>query len=55
MKKQGKLSKKKHLSKEAFRKIMYKQDMWRVYKHSGKDKDYENPRTNLSLSINGFY
>ena len=30
MKKQGKLSKKKHLSKEAFKKIRYKQDMWRV-------------------------
>ena len=40
MKKQGKLSKKKHLSKEAFRKIRYKQNMWRVYKHTGKDKDY---------------
>ena len=31
MKKQGKRSKKKHLSKEAFRKIKYKQNMWRVY------------------------
>ena len=31
MKKQGKLSKKKHLSKEAFRKIRHKQDMRRVY------------------------
>ena len=41
MKKQGKLSKKKRLSKEAFRKIRYKQAMWRVYKHTGKDKDYE--------------
>ena len=35
MKKQGKRSKKKHLSKEAFRKIRYKQNMWRVYKHTG--------------------
>ena len=41
MKKQGKRSKKKHLSKEAFRKIIYKQDMWRVYKHTGNDKYYE--------------
>ena len=41
MKKQGKRSKKKHLSKEAFRKIRYKQNMWRVYKHTGKDKDYD--------------
>ena len=31
IKKQGKRSKKKHLSKEAFRKIRHKQNMWRVY------------------------
>ena len=37
MKKQGKRSKKKHLSK----KIRYKQDKWRVYKHTGRDNDYE--------------
>ena len=30
MKKQGKRSKKKHLSKEAFRNIRHKQNMWRV-------------------------
>ena len=41
IKKQGKRSKNKQLSKEAFRKIRYKQDMWRVYKHTGKDTDYE--------------
>ena len=41
MKKQGKRSNKKHLSKEAFRKIRHKQKMWRVYKHTGKDKDYD--------------
>ena len=41
MKKQGKRSKKKHLSKEAFRKIIYKQNLWRVYNHTGKDNDYE--------------
>ena len=41
MKKHGKRSKKKHLSKEAFRKIRYKQNMWRVYKHTGKDTDYD--------------
>ena len=41
MKKQGKRSKKKHLSKEAFRKIRHIQNMWRVYKHTGKDEDYE--------------
>ena len=41
MKKQGKRSKKKHLSKEAFRKIRHKQIMWRIYKHTGKDQYYE--------------
>ena len=38
MKKQGKRSKKKHLSKEAFRKIRYKQNMWQIYKHPGSIK-----------------
>ena len=49
MQKQGKRSKKKHLSKEAFRKIRYKQNMWRVYKHTGTDKDddaYKEAATN---------
>ena len=41
MKYQGKRSTKKHMSNEAFRKIRYKQDMWRVYKHLGKDNDYK--------------
>ena len=41
MKKQGKRSKKKHLSKEAFRTIIYKQDMWQVYKNTGKDEVYK--------------
>ncbi len=41
LKKQGERSKKKHLSKEAFRKIRYKQAMWRVYKHTRKDTGYE--------------
>ena len=40
MKKQGKRSKKKHLSIEAFRTIRHKQKMWRVYIHTGKDHDY---------------
>ena len=39
--KKWKQSKKKHLSKEPFRKIRYKQATWRVYKHTRKDKDYE--------------
>ena len=50
--KQGKRSKKKHLSKEAFRKIRYKQDMWRVYKHTGKDKDYEVYKEALNAATN---
>ena len=41
MKKQGNRSKKRHLSKEAFIKIRYKQNMWRVFKHTGKDTDYD--------------
>ena len=38
MKKQGNRSKKKYLSKEAFRKIRYKRNMWRVYQISKKYK-----------------
>ena len=52
MKKQGKRSKKKHLSKEAFRKIRYKQNRWRVYKHTGKDKDYEVYKEALNAATN---
>ena len=52
MKKQGKRSKKKHLSKEAFRKIRYEQNMWRVYKHTGKDKDYEVYKEALNAATN---
>ena len=52
MKKQGKRSKKKHLSKEAFRKIRYKQNMWRVYKHTGKDKDYDAYKEALFSATN---
>ena len=40
LKKQGKLSKKKHLSKEAIRKIKYKQTMWKTYRHNGSEEDY---------------
>ena len=50
MKKQGKRSKKKHLSKEAFRKI--RQNMWRVYKHTGKDKDYDAYNEALKTATN---
>ena len=52
MKKQGKRSKKKHLSKDAFKKIRYKQDMWRVYKHTGKDKDYDVYKEALNAATN---
>ena len=52
VKKQGKRSKKKHLSKEAFRKIRYKQNMWRVYKHTGKDKDYDAYKEALNAATN---
>ena len=53
MNKQGKRSKKKHLSKEAFRKIRhYKQNMWRVYKHTGKDEDYEVYKEALNAATN---
>ena len=52
IKKQGKRSKKKHLSKQAFKKIIYKQDMWRVYKHTGQDKDYEVYKEALNAASN---
>ena len=52
MKKQGKRSKKKHLSKEAFRKIRYKQNMSRVYKHTGMDKDYGAYKEALNAATN---
>ena len=40
LKKQGKRSKKKHLSKEAIRKIKYKQTIWKTYRHNGSEEDY---------------
>ena len=51
-KKQGKRSKKKHLSKEAFRKIRHKQNMWRVYKRTGKDQDYVVYKEALNAATN---
>ena len=50
LKKQGKRSKKKHLSKEAIRKIVFKQTMWRVYRCSRKDEDYTNYKEALNLA-----
>ena len=52
MKKQGKRYKMKHLSKEAFRKIIYKQNMWRVYTHTGTDKDYDAYKEALNAATN---
>ena len=40
LKKQGKRSKKKHLSKEAIRKIKYKLMMWKSYRHTRSEEDY---------------
>ena len=50
LKKQGKRSRKKHLSKEAIRKIVFKQTMWRVYRRTRKDKDYANYKEALNLA-----
>ena len=50
MKKQGKRSKNKHLSKEAIRKIVFKQTMWRVYRRTRKDEDYANYKEALNLA-----
>ena len=52
MKRQGKRSTKKYLSKDAFRKIIYKQDRWRVYKHTGRDNDYEVYKGALNAATN---
>ena len=51
-KKQGKWSKKKHLSKEAFRKIRFEQNMWRVFKHTGKGTDYDAYKEALNAATN---
>ena len=32
----------KYLSKEAIRKIVFKQTMWRIYRRTRKDEDYAN-------------
>ena len=42
LKQQGKRSRRKHLSKEGIRKIVFKQTMWRVYRRTRKDEDYAN-------------
>ena len=50
LKKQGKRSRKKHLSKEAIRKIVFKQTMCRVYRRTRKDKHYANYKEALNLA-----
>ena len=41
---------KKHLSKEAIKKIAYKQTMWRVYRPTRKDEDYTNYKEALNTA-----
>ena len=38
------------LSKEAIRKIVFKQTMWRVYRRTRKDEDYANYKEALNLA-----
>ena len=40
----------KHLSKEAIRKIGYRQTMWRVYRRTSKEQDYTNYVVGICLS-----
>ena len=48
--KQGKRCRKKHLSKEAIRKIMLKQTTWRVYRRTRKDEDYAKYKEALNAA-----
>ena len=48
--KQGKRCRKKHLSKEAIRKIVLKQTMWRVYRRTRKEEDYANYKEALDAA-----
>ena len=50
LRKQGKRSRKKHLSNEAIRKIAHKQMLWGVYKHTGNVEDYINNKEALNLA-----
>ena len=51
LKKQGKRSRKKHLSKEAIKKIVYKQTMQRVYRCTRKDEDYTNYKEAINAAM----
>ena len=48
--KQGKRCRKKHLSKEAIRKIMLKQTMWGVYRRTRKEEDYAKYKEALNAA-----
>ena len=48
--KQGKRCRKIHLSKEAIRKIVLKQNMWRVYRRIRKEEDYANYKEALNAA-----
>ena len=48
--KQGKRCRKKHLSKEAIRKIMVNQTMWRVYRRTRKEEDYAKYKEALNAA-----
>ena len=48
--KQGKRYRKKHLSKEAFRKIVLKQTMWRAYMRTRMEEDYTNYKEALNAA-----
>ena len=48
--KQGKRCRKKHLSKEAIRKIVLKQTMWSVYRRTRKEEDYANYKDALNAA-----
>ena len=50
LKKQENRSRKKRLSKEVIRKIVFKQTMWRVYRRTRKDEDYANYKEALNLA-----
>ena len=52
LKKQGKRYRKKHLSKEPIRKVVFKQTMWRIYRCARKDEDYANYQEALNAATN---
>ena len=51
LKKLGKRYRKKHLSKAAIRKIVFKHTMWRVYRRTRKHEDHANYKEVLNAAI----